>query len=339
MGMGVGLGLERTTTYRVLGYPVSRLGYPVVPLRLYFGLIFVLPFFTFLAVMAHLRLGWFTLYRQLYFILGMATGVFGGYAEASFVTKKLKREIEVVAWFLIPLGLVVWLLPIAYVYLLLGTEEFLPFATYFLLPSIAIAMVTGGFLFRRFERREKVRVFAFFLTRYLPYPKYWIETPETLETELYGFLEAVAEKNTSWMLYYGRYAEKLKKLVENFSERSDKVGKKFSEIKELTTRLLDENMKFYRRGIRIVCIFTASCALWIALMMFAATNNFFYISQKYGTHVELILFGMPFLLIFVYPFTKRKTLTRDYEKTVQTILGKTSLKTQTTIKDVLELMG
>ena len=36
----------------VLGYPVSRLGYPVVLFRLYFGLIITLPFFMFLAVMA-----------------------------------------------------------------------------------------------------------------------------------------------------------------------------------------------------------------------------------------------------------------------------------------------
>lgn len=323
----------------VLGYPLSRLGYPVVPLRLYFGLIFVLPFFTFLAVMAHIRFDWFTFHRQLYFISGVAAGVLGGYVEASFVTKKLKKEVEVVAWFLIPLGLVVWLLPMAYVYLFLGTEEFLPFATYFLLPSIAIVMVTSGFLFRRFERKEKVRVFAFFLTRYVPYPKYWIETPETLEIELYSFLEAVAERNTSWMLYYGRYAEKLKKLVEKLSERSDKVGKKFSEIKELTTRLLDENMKLYRKGIRIALIFVVSCVLWIALMMFAAAHNFFYISQKYGTHVELILFGMPFLLILAYLFIRPRALTAKYKKTVQATLSKINPETENAIKDVLELMG
>lgn len=330
---------ERTTVGGVLGYPISRLGYPVVPLRLYFGLIFVLPFFMFLAVMSHARFGWFTFHRQLYFIFGLAAGVLGGYVEAFFVTKMLKREVEVVAWVLIPLGLVVWLPPMAYVYLFLGADEFLPFATYFLLPSIAIAMVTGGFLFRRFEKREKVRVFTFFLGQYVPYPKYWIETPDTLESELYGFLEAVAEKNTTWMFYYGRYAEKLKNLVEKHSERSDSVGEKFLEIKELTTRLLDENMKFYRKGIRIALIFVASCALWIALMMFAAANNFFYISQKYGTHVELILFGLPFVLIFVYPVIKRKTLAKNYEKTVQTMLEKINLETETTIKDVLELMS
>lgn len=41
-----------SATGGVLGYPVSRLGYPVVLFRLYFGLIITLPFFMFLAVMA-----------------------------------------------------------------------------------------------------------------------------------------------------------------------------------------------------------------------------------------------------------------------------------------------
>jgi hypothetical protein len=339
MGMGVGWGWGRATTGGVLGYPISRLGYPVVPLRLYFGLIFLSPFFTFLAIMAHIRFGWFTFHRQLYSILGLAAGVFGGYAEAFFVTKRLRREVEVVAWFLIPLGLVVWLPPIAYVYLVLGVGEFLPFATYFLLPSFAIAAVTSGFVFRRFEKREKARVFAFFMGGYVPYPKYWIETPETLEIELHGFLEAVADKNASWMLYYGRYAKQLKKLVEELSERSDKVGKRISEIRELTTHLLDENMKFYRKGIKITLIFAAGCVLWLALMFFAAANNYFYIPQKYGNQVSLITFGLPFLLIFAYVFIKRKALTRDYEETVQTIMKKADPKTQNTIKDLLRLMA
>ena len=174
---GVGWGWKKATTGGVLSYPISRLGYPVVPLRLYFGLIFLLPFFTFLAIMAHIRFGWFIFHRQLYSILGLVAGIFGGCAEAFFVTKRLKTEVEVVAWFLIPLGLVVWLSPMTYVYLVLGVGELIPFATYFLLPSLAIATVTSGFLFRRFEKREKARVFTFFLGRYVPYPKYWIETP------------------------------------------------------------------------------------------------------------------------------------------------------------------
>jgi len=337
--MGTGYGRKRAATNGVLGYPISRFGYPIVPLRLYFGLIFLLPFFMFLAIIAHIRFGWLTFHRQLYFILGLTFGVFGGYAEAFSVTKRLKREVEVIAWFLIPLGLVVWLSPMAYVYLVIGVDELLPFATYFLLPSLAVATVTSGFIFRRFEKREKVRVFTFFLGRYVPYPKYWIETPETLETELYGFLEAVADKNASWMLYYGRYAKQLKNLIEGLSERNDRIGKRISEIRELTMRLLDENIKFYREVIKITLIFATCCMLWLALMFFAAANNWFNIPQKYGNHVYLIAFGFPFLLIFIYSFLKRKALTEEYETTIQTILRKIDIKTQTTIKDVLELIG
>jgi len=39
--------------------------------------------------------------------------------------------------------------------------------------------------------------------------------------------------------------------VDKLSERTDKIEKRFSEIRELMTRLLDESMKFYRREIRI----------------------------------------------------------------------------------------
>ena len=165
--MDVTYDKERKATDGFLGYPISRLGYPVVPLRLYIGLIFALPFFLFLAIMAHIRFDWFTPLRQLYFILGTVAGISGGYAEALFVTRRLKREGEVVAWLLIPLGLI-WLLPTVYVYSYFSADEFLPFCTYFFLPSFAIAAVTGGFLFRRFEKRERVQVFTFFWM----YPKY-----------------------------------------------------------------------------------------------------------------------------------------------------------------------
>lgn len=317
----------------VLGYPISRLGYPVVPLRLYLGLLLALPFFTFLAVMAHVRFGWCTLPRQLYLVSGIVAGVFGGYAEAFLVTKMLKKDVEVVAWFLIPLGLVVWLLPTAYVYLVLGDQEFLPFCTYFLLPSIAIAEVTNGFLFRRFEKEEKVRVYSFM--SFVPYPKYWIETPETLETELYGFLEAVADKDTTWVLYYGRYAKQLEKLVERLSEGNDKIATKISQIKELTTQLLDENTKFYRKGIRITSVFTATCVLWIVLVFYVVGNNYFGVPPQYGGTIIFSLFP----LILVYAFIKRRILTRDYEKTVQTVFAKTNSKTQNTIKEILDLMS
>jgi len=89
--------------------------------------------------------------------------------------------------------LVFGLLPLTCVHLLLGAEEFLPSATYSLFPSITTAMVTAGFLFRRFEKREKVNVFVFFWV----YPKFWVETPETVEIDLYGFLWAIAEKEVS----------------------------------------------------------------------------------------------------------------------------------------------
>jgi hypothetical protein len=319
-------------------YPITRLGYPVVPLRLYLGLIFVLPFFTFLAVMAHIRFGWFINHRWLYLLSGIIAGILGGYIEAYLVTERLKKEVEVVAWFLIPVSLIFWLLPTAYIYLSFGYGEFLPFATYFLFPSLTSWMVTSGFIFRRFENEEKVRVFTFFLGRYVPYPKYWIETPETLEIELYGFLEAVAEKDVSWLLYYGKYAEQMKNLLEKISEKGGNAGKRFSSFKEPVMELLEVIRRFNQKRNKITRIFIGSLFLWITLMMLAAANNFFDIPQKYGGHIYLITIVTSFLLIFAYPLLKNRTLNSKYHKAAREIFSKIDSETETTIKDVLKQM-
>jgi hypothetical protein len=316
------------------GYPLSRLGYPVVPLRLYFGLFFTLPFFAFLAFVAHVRFGWFTSLRQLYLVIGTALGLLGGYVEASLVTKRLREKVELVAWFLIPLGLVIWLLPLVYVYSVVGGEELLPFSVYFLFSSIEAASITNGFLYRRFEKMEGVRVFCFI--PYVPYPKYWIETPKTLEIELYGFFESMAQKDTSWILYYGRYAKQLRELLIKLSKREDELGKKISEIKELSLHLLDKIVEFNRKGLRVALTFVMSCVLWIILVFYTVVNNYFGMQPQY---VGTVIFAVIFPLIFIYTFMKRRNLTRDYERVVQKILEEINLQTQTAIKEVLRLLS
>jgi len=330
--------IEEGKISKVSCYPITRLGYPVVPLRLYLSLIFVLPFFTFLAVMAHIRFGWFINHRWLYLLSGIIAGILGGYIEAYLVTERLRKEVEVFAWFLTPATLIFWLLPTAYVYLSFGSGEFLPFATYFLFPSFTAWMVTSGFMFRRFENEEKVRVFTFFFGRYIPYPKYWIETPKTLEIELYGFLEAVAEKDVSLLLYHGKYAEQMKNLVEKFSEKDGDAGKRFSSFKGPVMELLEVITRFNQKRNKIAQIFIGSLLLWIAFMIFVTANSFFDIPRKYWVHIYLIIIVTSFLLIFAYPLLKNKTLNSKYHKAVQEIFSKIDSKTETTIKDFLKLM-
>lgn len=329
------MGKEEEIAGGFLGYPISRLGYPVVLLRLHFGLIIVLPFFTFLAVMAHINFGWFNFTRQLYLISGLFIGIAGGISEAFLVIRKLKEEVEVVAWFLIPLSFIFWLLPTVFIYLYFGSKEFLPFCAYFLLPSFAVALVTNGFVFYKFEKREKVRVFTFFLSRYVPYPKYWMEFPETLEIKFYGFLDAVAEKDFSWMLHYGRYADQLKIFVEEFSKRSDEFGKEILGVKELLKRFLDEIRSFNQDQRRVSLIFVGSCFVWIAFLFYVAANNWFGVLQKYGSYA-IFIFYLPLFLIFAYPAMKRKTLKKNYYKTIKAIFGEIDPKVQSKIKNILK---
>lgn len=322
-------------------YPGRRWpGYSAVFIRLFFGLIIVLPFFLLLAALAHIKLDWFTPIRQFYFLLGIPAGIFIGYIEAYYVTRRLLKEYEVVAWVLLPLGLVVWVLPFVYIDLFIGSSEVLPFCIYFFSPSFTIALVTTGFLFRRFEKREQVRIYTSFVTwdRWFGfYPKYWIETLENLKVELYGLLDSVAEKDTArlqdylWMLSYGRYAERLRELVIRLSENRGKDGRNISQIRELITRLLDELIKFNRTHQSMTRIFFGDFFLWIVLMIYGAANNFFGIP-----HGDLLLF-LSFLLIFIYVAIKRKIATKAYEKAIQPILEGIDLKTQTIIREILEL--
>ena len=143
----------------------------------------------------------------------------------------------------------------------------------------------------------------------------------------------MAEKDTArlldtfWLFSYGRYAERLRELVDRLSETHSKVGKNISQIRDLITRLLDELIKFNRNQISFR-IFAGVSILWIVLMIYGAANNFFGIPS--------LLFLLPILLLFIYAAIKRKTATKAYEKAVQPMLEGINLKTQTIIREVLE---
>ena len=328
----IGMGIRGT----IGGYPVSRLGIPVVPLRLFFGLIFTLPIFSFFAVMVHIRFGWFVFHRQVYVILGAIVGVLTGYLEASFISEKLRKEIETVAWFLLPLGLITWVLPLACIYFFVGANEFLPFGVYYFFPSIEAFSITSGILFRRFEKKQNVKVFMFFFPR-VPYPKYWIETPKTLKIELFGFLDAMADKEISWALYYGKYAKQLKSLIQKLPERKHEVNVKVLKAKELIENLLDEIIKFNQESLKIAITFVASCAAYIAYMFFAVANNYFGAPQTYGPAAVFLILLIPFILILVYPFLKRRKLTKEYERKSRFILDKIDAESLAVIKDLVKL--
>jgi len=58
------------------------------------------------------------------------------------------------------------------------------------------------------------------------------------------FLEAVAGKDVSLLLYHGKYAEQMKNLVEKISEKDGDAGKRFSSFKEPVMELLEVITRF-----------------------------------------------------------------------------------------------
>jgi len=247
----------------VLGYPLSRLGYPVVIMRL-FGFFLSLFFFSFLLYTATLRRDWFVSWRLLYLPAGIVAGALGGFIEAKVVIRKLKEDVEIVAWSLLPAA-VLWTLPFGIVLYFFGGEELLPFAAYFFLPSIPAALGTSSLLFRRFERKEGVQVFMFVYGY-----KFWIETPADLSVEFAGFVDAVISEDFSWVLYYGRHSDGLEEKIKEIPK--NEIG---SDAMDFLLRVLnlvgDCNKKRFRSAL-IFTIFNVCWLVVLAIISFASAS-------------------------------------------------------------------
>ena len=107
--------------------------------------------------------------------------------------------------------------------------------------------------------------------------------------------------------------------------------------KELIENLLDEIIKFNQESLKIAITFVASCAAYIAYTFFAVANNYFEAPQTYGPAAVFLMLLLPFILILVYPFLKRKKLTKEYERKSRFILDKIDAESLAVIKDLVKL--
>lgn len=312
----------------MLGYPLSRLGYPVTVMRL-FGFFLTLFFFSFLLYAATLRHDWFTSARQLYLPAGIVTGALGGFIEAKVVTKKLKEDVETVAWSLLPVA-VLWALPFGMVLYFFGIEELLPFATYFFLPSIPAALGTSGFLFRRFERKERVRIFMFVYGY-----KFWIETPVDLDIELAGFLDAVISKDFSWVSYYSRHSDGLKEKIKEIPQHEIQI-----DTMDFLSRILDLvgecNKKRFRTGL-IFTIFNVCWLVVLAIISFASAS--FGIWETYGVQIAVSVMMFAFIANLAFTIVMLLLLNRKYKNRFLISMGKIDLTTFSNLKRFAETLS
>ena len=292
----------------MLGYPLSRLGYPVTMMRL-FGFFLTLFFFSFLLYAATLRHDWFTSARQLYLPAGIATGALGGFVEAKVVTRKLKEDVEIVAWSLLPVA-VLWALP--FVLYFFGSEELLPFATYFFLPSIPAALGTSGLFFRRFERKERVRVFMFVYGY-----KFWIETPVDLSIELAGFVDAVISKGFSWVSYYGRHSDGLKEKIKEIPKHEIQTDT-MDFLLRILNLVRDHHKKRFRTGL-IFTIFNVCWLIVLAIISFASAS--FGIWETYGVQIAVSVMMFAFIANVASSIVMLLLQNRNYKNRFLILMG------------------
>jgi len=294
-----------------------------------FGFFLTLFFFSFLLYAATLRHDWLTSARQLYLPAGIVTGALCGFVEAKVVTKKLKEDVEIVAWSLLPVA-VLWALPFGMVLFLLGVEELLPFATYFFLPSIPAALATSGLLFRRFERKERVQVFMFVYGY-----RFWIETPVDLSIEFAGFVDAVISQDFSWISYYGRHSDRLKEKLNEIPKHGTQI-----DTMDFLLRILnligDYNKKRFRNGL-IFTIFNICWLIVLAIILFVSAS--FGIWETYGVQIIVSAMMFAFIANVAFMIIMLLLLNRNYKNRFLTLMRTINSITLSNLKRIAETLS
>jgi hypothetical protein len=169
--------------------------------------------FSVLLFLASTNLGWLTPARGLLIPLGILGGALFGWFETQTVIQGLTKNTRTIAWQILPVGIVLFGLPLLFGKLVLADSEFLPFAGYLILPAFPVFSAVSGWRFHRFERANKVQVFVLF-TGYS-----YFTTPLIVDSNrLYHFIRHVATKD-----YYSLWQQigYSKRLMDNLEERQD----------------------------------------------------------------------------------------------------------------------
>ena len=244
-------------------YPsLGRAGYSVVKIRLFMSVIAAV-FFGFLLFLASVNLKWFTITRGFYLLLGIVEGLLIGELEARIVTRKLMRETETMAWQILPISAVLSGLPLLLAVAFFGFSEFLPSATYLVLPFIPIYYATSGWCFNKFEKQNKVQVFMFVYGL-----KYWAESIVGDSDRFYHFIRDVASKDFFAILRQAGYSKRLMAIL---GERQDIEPS----TRKVLFSILQVMNEYKHRMLRVFAAFLISCFLLVVYFFVLVSTNTF----------------------------------------------------------------
>jgi len=169
----------------------SKIPLPIGKTRLFISIFmaFVSGYFMFFG---STNFGWFTLTRQIYFLFGVAAGLFLGVFEARMVISKLVKDTEAFVWQVVPIGTALFGVPLLLVIAFFGVSEYLTFGVYAFFPFITAAGATSGWYFKKFEEENKVDVFMFYFVF-----EYWKQPNIDVSERFRYFLRDVASKDPS----------------------------------------------------------------------------------------------------------------------------------------------
>jgi hypothetical protein len=169
-----------------------------------------------------------------------------GWFESRTVIQGLTKNTKIIAWQILPVGVILFCLPLLLGKLFLADSEFLPFAGYLALPAVPALSAVSGWSFYRFERANQVQVFVLFIG----YSYY--RAPLIVDSNrLYHFIRHVESKDSYSLYQQIGYSRRLMAALE---EKQD-IGPVTR--KELLAVLKVMN-KFRWIGLTVLAVFLVS---------------------------------------------------------------------------------
>jgi hypothetical protein len=279
---------------------------PIGKTRLYVSVFmaFVSGFFIYLG---STYFGWLTLARVSYFLFGISAGVLLGAIETRIVIPKLAEDTEAFVWQLIPIGAVLFGVPLLLAIAFFGVPEYLPFALYAFFPFMAASGAASGWYFSKFEKENKVDVFMFYYGF-----KYWKQPNPDVSERFHHFLMDVAKKNPSqfWTqigssLNYIGYTNAFRDKLEEKQEIDPST-------RENLLKILKTMNTFRKTTLALFALFMVSAAILVILFVgtgFGYLHFNFNIANVVGPTSGIILFGF-FIGVFVLMKTFQRRISR-----------------------------
>ena len=261
--------------------------------------------------LATTNLGWFTFPRQIYLMFGIVAGALLGVLETKLVTSKLAKNTDVFVWQITPVGIALYGLPFLLVAAVFGDSEYLPFAVYTFFPFLTATAAASGWYFRKFEKENKVNVFA----SYFGF-EYW-KQPRPDYSDLFScFLRGVGSKDqhnfwkqmgsSSWG-YIG-YAKIFMDILETKLEID-------SSTRQDLLKILKTMNKYRYIGLGVLAFLLISMSIIMILIFGTAFGHFnfdFNIANVVGPSAGIIIFSA-FIGVFV--------LMRSFQRTMSKLLA------------------